>query len=999
MIITATLSLLMGLTPLDDRQCREAYEKTPGVSAVTPLTEVSKHPLFAALLEGAVIVESEEEGGYEPRASFTLAIPARSQPPLSFPLPLEAPWSGTVTVNVKRPSGVWCTQLTITGEGEGQEAVLSVPPKTTVRTVVTEKGKSRLDLTLPVYGLGFAVFEKYTPLLIQPNQPPPKGVSLPPGESVLVPVQEGGPATLRQTCVSLVRLSSGFGKYLEDSRCDELLRAAIKASVEERLAAAEPPLKEAGPQCTPPREDGTELCVRYMEERGFPGVWRLSSSGKLAQGSTVRLKVDEQLVGTGPAPSLSIPWNSCPAPGGARALKAEGLDAQGRVTHTVERELEVAHPQQPPLLRATPADSAVLLEWEGCGDARQAELYFSPTPEVGAGSKLLAKATSRYLHRVPKGGARHFYRLAVRRGEQLLWSNTVEMGPSARVCSAEGWCSDYPRPFLASGSSSVWGTAPDKLWVAAQWGLFGWDGKQWSWTYVREVMLHLSGSSERDVWAVGAGGIAYHWNGQAWSPVPVPVKETLTGIKATLHGVWVHSPSEAWAVGDEGTILRWNGTAWSAQASPVSKTLKAVWGTGPGKVWAVGDGGTALRWDGTVWKQVPTGADKTLTALWGTGEKDLWAVGQQGTIVWWNGEHFSPIASPIKTDFVRVWGRSTTEVWALASGGAGVLGWDGAQWKVRFSSGPPWGRRANADDAIRSPSPDERWAFYDVALGLGGKRWSPEPPERRFGDINDLAVLPDGTAWAVGDKWTALFWNGTAWEDHSVRTSSILDPKVYLQAVWAAGPRQVWAADSEGHVLQGDGTTWRFVRVGGEETRIRDLWGAGPNAIWAAGSEGVYFWNGSSWALQHPTKELIQGVSGTHGKNVWAVGEKGQAYRWDGAAWKAVPTGATDSLRKVSVTGQEVWALSVSSVVFQWVNGGWRRHELPGAEWTTGLLVRGPKDVWVSAGNGSVWRWNGTTWSRSFGLLRGLEDTVLERSGRKVWLTFGREIYVRELPE
>jgi hypothetical protein len=65
----------------------------------------------------------------------------------------------------------------------------------------------------------------------------------------------------------------------------------------------------------------------------------------------------------------------------------------------------------------------------------------------------------------------------------------------------------------------------------------------------------VGGSRSDDVWAVGASGSGFHYDGSGWAASP-------TGTIQPLASVWSDSPEDAWAVGAAGTVLRWNGATW-----------------------------------------------------------------------------------------------------------------------------------------------------------------------------------------------------------------------------------------------------------------------------------------------------------------------------------------------------------------------------------------------------------------------------------------------------
>ena len=75
------------------------------------------------------------------------------------------------------------------------------------------------------------------------------------------------------------------------------------------------------------------------------------------------------------------------------------------------------------------------------------------------------------------------------------------------------------------------------------------------------------GAGTTNVWAVGShvdssgifnsAGFIFHWDGCAWTRSPL-------SIAAGLREVWGMTENDVWAVGDGGTALHWNGSDWIA---------------------------------------------------------------------------------------------------------------------------------------------------------------------------------------------------------------------------------------------------------------------------------------------------------------------------------------------------------------------------------------------------------------------------------------------------
>jgi hypothetical protein len=119
-----------------------------------------------------------------------------------------------------------------------------------------------------------------------------------------------------------------------------------------------------------------------------------------------------------------------------------------------------------------------------------------------------------------------------------------------------------------------------------------WNGRKWSSVALPNgpcsvfenscVLTGVSGDSASDVIAVGhailasnsgwvATAIAFHWNGSAWAPVPVP---SGASSYSEFEQVKVSSPTDAWAVGNGSSgsangvsALHWNGSGWTQVAT------------------------------------------------------------------------------------------------------------------------------------------------------------------------------------------------------------------------------------------------------------------------------------------------------------------------------------------------------------------------------------------------------------------------------------------------
>jgi hypothetical protein len=314
--------------------------------------------------------------------------------------------------------------------------------------------------------------------------------------------------------------------------------------------------------------------------------------------------------------------------------------------------------------------------------------------------------------------------------------------------------------------------------------LLHWNGSSWARTAVpgkTDTLNGVSADSASDAWAVGAarvgGGavnLALHWNGTRWAKVAVP-SPGAPPIADVLSGVSADSPDDAWAIGsvngggqDGDLVLHWNGTAWTrVPIRQARDNLLAVTALSPSDVWAVGGftdpkgggGVLVLHWNGTSWARIATPRiGGSLDAVTAVSPRDAWAVGSccgsfgtgKTVVLHWNGTAWTRQASPNPStkaavpinELNGVSGLSATNAWAVGDYGHVAQGGRLALFKplVLHWNGVSWTK-------VASP-------FFGPASAL-----------------NSVAALSPTDAWAVGGLSPAngpattliLHWNGTAW--------------------------------------------------------------------------------------------------------------------------------------------------------------------------------------------------------------------------------------------
>lgn len=294
------------------------------------------------------------------------------------------------------------------------------------------------------------------------------------------------------------------------------------------------------------------------------------------------------------------------------------------------------------------------------------------------------------------------------------------------------------------------------------------------------ALTSVWGSGANDVWASGSGGTAIHWNGAAWSAVPVPSATSLP-IRDTFHALWGSGPNDVWLAASTSVIFHSDGFAngsanWvrmpDVPTNGTTAPVYAAWGTTTSDVRF--GGGSFWGEDGSLNNQFVKGAAgadiewaaelglATIHGFWGSSADDLWLVAdsrpydkqagqtmhgtrKDGAIVW------SQVDSRAAVVLRSIWGSSANDLWTVGDHGTirhlGAGAATASEWEI-----------------VQSPTTD---ALHGV--------WGSGP--------NDV--------WVVGDNGTILHWDGTAWKP-SIAAFSVNKKKPHLYGVWGSGPKDVW---------------------------------------------------------------------------------------------------------------------------------------------------------------------------------------------------------------
>ncbi|MBN1440912.1 MAG: hypothetical protein JW929_16005 [Anaerolineales bacterium] len=272
-----------------------------------------------------------------------------------------------------------------------------------------------------------------------------------------------------------------------------------------------------------------------------------------------------------------------------------------------------------------------------------------------------------------------------------------------------------------------------------------------------------------------------------------------------------------------------------------------------------------------------------------------------------------------------------------------------------------------------SPTPEPTHNPYRWSCIPDG---SPDPCHRV---LLDVAMLPGGGGWAVGERGVILRREKGEWREEESPTGSDIRRVFALAAdnAWAVADEPYAVAPGEmryrSRLLHWNGSGWKVYPNPSETGLVVDLsflnakyaWGISVQTRGAETHHSLMRWNGKEWSAvnRSPALNAIQILTPTEG---WAVGDGGVILHWDGSAWRAVesPTDKDlDGLVFTSITSG--WASSRDGVILRYALGEW---------WTYSAMAPSPRrmvmdpdgeDGWIlgSWNRGDiVLRWDGEDW-------------------------------------
>lgn len=412
-------------------------------------------------------------------------------------------------------------------------------------------------------------------------------------------------------------------------------------------------------------------------------------------------------------------------------------------------------------------------------------------------------------------------------------------------------------------------------------------------------MAAMHGTSQNDVWMVGAGGKIMHYNGE-WTNVASPTTNT-------LGCVWALSPTDAWAGGNANTLIHWDGTSWTSMSTGFTGgSANGIWAAATNDVYVVSTNAT-YHWNGTSWTSVDVVSG---LCIWGFAANNIWVAFTNSQLKHWDGTSWSSVSSslPLTGTITSIWGIAANDIWAVTNGHAAArtIHYDGVSWSSAPS--PPL---TLDNKQVFGFSSTEVVIFSSNSAAISvwnGTSWS---AAINFNAVGTLGLFGWGTS--LDSLWVTEGGSDIFNKNHPKFSTD--DNYQHIRSMWGSASNDIWSVGFVGRMFHFDGTSWSPVgAITGKD--LYAIWGTASNNIWAVGNKGfIQHWDGTNWtSVASSTTKNLLGIMGSNASNIWAVGydpitNHSDIIFFNGTSWSIVNTQLNTQLGQVAV-------ISSSSVYF-----------------------------------------------------------------------------------
>jgi len=238
-------------------------------------------------------------------------------------------------------------------------------------------------------------------------------------------------------------------------------------------------------------------------------------------------------------------------------------------------------------------------------------------------------------------------------------------------------------------------------------------------------------------------------------------------------------------------------------------------------------------------------------------------------------------------------------------------------------------------------------------------------------NLNDVSLLPDGSAWAVGQTGTVLRFDGSTW---TAEETPITED---LNAVFGLSGTEVWTVGNSGAIYAYDGSDWTRAEGIDPNYSFYDLALDPTGTLWVCGSEflsgGIVMrlMPAGDWELFASRPTGLRKMDIPRAGEIWAVGGGDMVHHYARNSWQSLTTGTGDTLFAVqAAVDGTVWVTGSRfsdgrQHIFRYTGADWEKTHEDWGEWLLDIQMLDEHQGFVVGQEGKVMRWDGEAWTNT----------------------------------
>lgn len=225
--------------------------------------------------------------------------------------------------------------------------------------------------------------------------------------------------------------------------------------------------------------------------------------------------------------------------------------------------------------------------------------------------------------------------------------------------------------------------------------------------------------------------------------------------------------------------------------------------------------------------------------------------------------------------------------------------------------------------------------------------------------IDDDGVMYSLAVYSDGEGFNSYVYRASDVADRQAPNvqTELLDVQVWLTSIWRSQTGLLYVTDAEGSVRLYNGARWLLSPASPQA--LTCIWGLSDSDIYAAGDEGVvYHWDGSAWSgFSPPLGDVIFSVRGVSSRNLYACGANGLLWHFDGT-WTQIQLPTNQRLLGLlTLAADDTLVCGAGGVLFRGAGANWSDVSQPGHDFHS--LAHYRKEIYLAGGGEGVFRFDG----------------------------------------